>query len=324
MEANPRRLSIVMPAHNEEVNVLPMHSALCAAAEPLGLELEFIFVDDGSRDATAQRVLALGCQDKRVRLVSLTRNFGHQAALLAGLEAATGDAVITMDCDLQHPPALIPDMVAAWRGGADIVRMVRDETINATFIKRFMSRAFYKLINILSDTAITPGAADFQLLDRTALDILLRLGDQRPFLRGMVSWLGLRSTALHYVAAARAGGTSSYTWRRMITLSVDAITGFSVKPLRLAFYIGAGAALLSVLYLFYVFYVLLMGHVVEGWTSIMVVLLFLGAAQLLTLGIIGEYIGRIYEQTRGRPRYLVKSDMAEADRDDVQTGTHAL
>jgi dolichol-phosphate mannosyltransferase len=301
-----RRLSVVVPAHNEATNIAAMHAAISAAVADLDVDLEIIFVDDGSRDGTAKCIAELVGRDPSVRLITLSRNFGHQAALMAGLHAVTGEAVITMDCDLQHPPGLIPDMVAAWRAGHVVVQMVRDETLDAGLVKRVMSRNFYRLMNLLSDTPITPGAADFQLLDRAALDALLRLGDHRPFLRGMVSWLGFPTMSLRYVAGGRASGFSSYTWRRMTTLAVDAITAFSVKPLRFAFYIGCLSAMLSVLYLAYIFSELLARRTVEGWTSLMVVLLFLGAAQLVTLGIIGEYIGRIYDQTRGRPRYVVR------------------
>lgn len=301
-----KRLSVVIPAYNEEANVSRMHVAVSSAAKDLDTDLEVIFVDDGSRDATAERIRELAAGDARVRLISFTRNFGHQAALTAGLQAATGDAIITMDCDLQQPPELIPEMVSAWRAGNEVVQMVRDQTVDAGPGKRFMSRNFYRLMNLVSDTPITPGAADFQLLDRTALNALLSLGDHRPFLRGMVSWLGFRTTAIHYTASARAGGASGYTWRKMVSMAVDAITAFSVKPLRLAFYMGCLSALLSLLYLLYIIRELLAGRTVEGWTSLMVVLLFLGASQLVTLGIVGEYVGRIYDQTRGRPRFILK------------------
>jgi glycosyltransferase involved in cell wall biosynthesis len=309
----PKRLSVVVPAHNEEANIAAIHAAITSAAESLDIDFEILFVDDGSRDTTAACIAQLAAADTRVRSIVFTRNFGHQAALLAGLQTATGDAVITLDCDLQHPPHLIPLMVSTWRAGHEVVQMVRDETIDAGPMKRAVSRNFYRLMNMLSDTPITPGAADFQLLDRSALDALLLLGDHRPFLRGMVSWLGFRTATLHYVAPARSGGTSSYTWHRMISMAVDAITAFSVKPLRLAFYIGCFSAIMSLLYLLYIFRELFAGRIVEGWTSLMVVLLFLGASQLVTLGIIGEYIGRIYDQTRGRPRYIVKP----ANGDDI-------
>ncbi len=300
------RLTVVVPAHNEAANIAAIYEAITQAVAPLDVVLELVFVDDGSSDGTATLVTELATHDGRVRLIALTRNFGHQAAVWAGLSAATGHAVITLDCDLQHPPALIPKMVDAWRSGHSIVQMLRDDTADASLPKRAASWAFYWLINRLSDTRILLGAADFRLLDRDALDALLSLGDQRLFLRGMVSWLGFPSTTLHYTANARAKGASSYTWRRMTGLAIDAITAFSVMPLRIAFFGGCISATLCLLYLVFILYRLIAGRTVEGWTSIMVVLLFFGSAQLVTVGILGEYIGRIYDQTRGRPRYLVK------------------
>lgn len=250
-------LSIVVPAYNEEENIDVLFEAINHATEGIGLHLEIVFVDDGSQDTTWQRMLALSHRDSRVRPMALTRNFGHQAALFAGLEAACGDVIVTMDCDLQHPPRLLPDMIAAWRNGFSIVQMVRDDTFGVSWTKRAMSRIFYRLINVLSDTPITAGAADFQLLDRHALDNLLKLGDSRPFLRGMVSWLGYRRTTLRYTAPARVSGRSSYDFARMVSLALDAITNFSTKPLRVAFYIGCLSALLS---LFYLIWALLSGE----------------------------------------------------------------
>jgi polyisoprenyl-phosphate glycosyltransferase len=306
-------LSIVVPAHNEEANVATLHAALCAVASKTAMDAEIIFVDDGSTDQTRHRIAAIQARDERVRLVALTRNFGHQAALLAGLEQARGDAVISMDCDLQHPPSLIPEMIAAWQSGASVVETIRDETEGASWGKRITSRLFYRFINMLSDTPITPGAADFRLLDRKPLNDLLRLQDQRLFLRGMVAWLGYPHASLHYVAGARVAGRSSYSLRRMISFAVDAITAFSAKPLRVAFYVGVIAALLTLCYTVLIAYRAALGHVVEGWTSLMLVVLFLGATQLITLGVLGEYIGRIYDQTRSRPRYLALEEQ-EADR----------
>ena len=303
-------LSIVIPAHNEEANIATLHAALCAVTSNLSMDVEIIFVDDGSKDDTRKRVVALKAQDKRVRLLALTRNFGHQAALLAGMEQATGDAIVSMDCDMQHPPTLIPEMIKAWRAGAAVVETIRDDTVDAAWGKRTGSRLFYRFINILSDTPITPGAADFRLLDRKPLDDLLRLRDQRLFLRGMVAWLGYPHASLHYVAGPRAAGRSSYSLRRMISLAVDAITAFSAKPLRVAFYVGLIAALLALCYLVLIAYRFARGEVVEGWTSLMLVVLFLGAVQMITLGVLGEYIGRIYDQTRGRPRYLMLEERA--------------
>jgi polyisoprenyl-phosphate glycosyltransferase len=303
-------LSVVIPAHNEEANVATLHAALCTAVGGTLMDVEIIFVDDGSKDRTRQRVAAIQAQDERVRLIALTRNFGHQAALLAGMEAARGDAIVSMDCDLQHPPALIPEMIAAWRSGAAVVETIRDDTLDATWRKRLCSRVFYRFINLLSETPITPGAADFRLIDRKAANDLLRLRDQRLFLRGMIAWLGYPHASLHYVAGVRAAGRSSYSLRRMLSLAVDAVTAFSAKPLRVAFYVGVLATLLTCCYLVLVAYRVARGEVVEGWTSLMLAVLFLGATQLITLGIIGEYIGRIFDQTRGRPRYVTAEERA--------------
>jgi glycosyltransferase involved in cell wall biosynthesis len=299
-------LSVVAAAHNEAANIAAMHEAISQAVTALDVDLELIFVDDGSSDATAKIVDDLSARDDRIRLIALTRNFGHQAAVYAGLSAANGQAIIVLDCDLQHPPALIPKMVDAWRMGYSVVQMVRDHHPATRSMKQATSRAFYRLINLISDTQILEGAADFRLLDRAALDALLSLGDKRLFLRGMVSWMGFPSTIIHYAASARVGGRSAYTWRRMISLAVDAITAFSVAPLRVAFYCGCISAVIAMLYFVFVLYSVAVGRTVEGWTSLMIALLFFGSAQLVTLGIVGEYIGRIYDQTRARPRYLVK------------------
>ncbi len=315
LEADPL-LSVVVPAFNEEGNIDVLYEAVRHAVEAARVRFEILFVDDGSKDATLRHIYALRHRDQRVRPIALTRNFGHQAALVAGLEAARGDIIITMDCDLQHPPQLIPDMVAAWRRGFSIVQMIREDTIGASRAKRKISRLFYKLINVLSDTPITADAADFQLLDRNALNSLLKLGDLRPFLRGMVAWLGYPRTELRYTAPARTIGRSSYDFRRMLNLSLDAITNFSTKPLRIAFYLGCLSAMLSLLYLIYIAVTFVRGNTVEGWSSLMVVLLFLGATQLMTLGILGEYIGRIFDQTRARPRYLAMTSAVDETDDD--------
>ena len=299
-------LSIVVPAHNEEDSIVPLRDAVFQALSATSVEIEIIYVDDGSRDRTRERLILMAQQDPRVRMISFTRNFGHQAALMAGLETARGDAIVTMDCDLQHPPTLLPQMVEAWQKGYKVVQTVREETRDAGRGKRFTSRAFYRLMQALSDTPITPGAADFQLLDRAALRDLLSLRDSRPFLRGMVSWIGYSRIAVPYVANARQHGVSSYTWRTMFLLAVDAITAFSTRPLRLAFYAALCSSLAMLLYLAFIVVKFMENEVVQGWTSLAVVILLLGTIQLITLGIMGEYIGRIYEQVRNRPRYLVE------------------
>jgi dolichol-phosphate mannosyltransferase len=301
------QISIVVPAYDEELNVRQLHQAIRKAL-PADAILEIIFVDDGSRDATSERIREICREDPAVRLIRFGRNFGHQAALIAGLEAARGAAVITLDCDLQHPPELLPKMVDAWRSGSRIVQMVRRETVGATRLKNVASRLFYSFINLVSETPVTPGAADFQLLDRDVVDAVLRFRDRHPFLRGLISWLGYSATSIDYVAPARYAGQSGYSLRKMMRLSVHAITGLSSKPLRVSFYLGIATALFCLAYATYAVFELWRGNTVPGWTSVFVMVTFLGAVQLVSIAILGEYIGRIYEQSRGMPRYVIVED----------------
>ncbi len=297
-------VSIVIPAYNEESNVRAIFERiqLCLPAREW---LEMIFVDDGSSDGTARCVRELRAESRKVRLVRFGRNFGHQAALLAGLEAARGAAVITLDCDLQHPPELLPDMVRAWRSGAPVVQMVRLQTQGAGLFKRITSRLFYWLINLLSEAPVVSGAADFQLLDRQVVNGLLRFRDRQPFLRGLVAWLGFPSVQLEYAAPHRSAGKSGYSLRKMLRLSAQAITGLSSAPLRFSFYLGLVTACGCLAFSVYAAAQFAGGRTVQGWVSVMVVLTFLGAVQLVSVGVLGEYISRIFEQTRGMPRFVV-------------------
>jgi glycosyltransferase involved in cell wall biosynthesis len=311
MTARARRdddlVSIVLPAFNEESNIAPVYDAIrTALAETETVEI--IFVDDGSSDGTASAVRRLRDQGAPVRLVRFGRNFGHQAALFAGLERAVGRAVITMDCDLQHPPELLPDMIRAWRNGAGVVQMVRVETKNASFFKRASSQCFYKFLNLLSEMPVVASAADFQLLDWQVVEAVLQFRDRQPFLRGLVSWLGFPSISLEYVAGRRHAGVTGYSLRKMIRLSIQAITGLSSKPLRFSFYVGLCTAILSLAYAVFAIVESLAGVTVQGWTSVIVVVLFLGSVQLVSIGIVGEYIARIYEQSRGVPRCVIIED----------------
>jgi glycosyltransferase involved in cell wall biosynthesis len=238
-------VSVVIPAYNEEKNVPAVYQAVrssLAGCEPC----EIIFVDDGSTDATAERVRGLRAQDSCVRLIRFGRNFGQQPALLAGLEAARGAAVITLDCDLQHPPELLPRMIQAWRNGAQVVQMVRMQTAGVGFLKTLTSRLFYRFVNLLSETPVVSGAADYQLLDRAVVDAVLRFRDRYPFLRGLVGWLGFPATRIEYVALPRHTGTSGYTLRKMLRLSLQAVMGLSSKPLRFSFYFGLLTAVFCV------------------------------------------------------------------------------
>ena len=308
-----RSISIVIPAYNEERNILPVFSAIQSSL-PEDI-YEIIFVDDGSSDATAEAVRNLRARESLVRLIRFGRNFGQQSALLAGLEAARGAAVITLDCDLQHPPELLPEMVQAWRNGSKVVQMVRMQTVNASLFKTYTSRGFYRIVNLLSETPVVNGAADFQLLDRVVVDAVLQFKDRYPFVRGLVAWLGFPAVRIEYTAPERQTGATGYTRRKMLSLSLQAVMGLSSKPLRFSFYFGLFTAVFCVLYAMFAIVALIAGKTVPGWTSVIVMVTFLGAVQLVSIGIVGEYLARIYDQSRGVPRFVVV-EMDEAATDD--------
>jgi polyisoprenyl-phosphate glycosyltransferase len=298
-----RKISIVIPAYNEESNVLPVFQAIQSALPEDVCEI--IFVDDGSSDGTAEAVRSLQARGSSVRLIRFGRNFGQQPALLAGLEAARGAAVITLDCDLQHPPELLPDMVQAWRNGSKVVQMVRMETADASLLKTYTSRGFYRIVNLLSEIPVLRGAADFQLLDRVVIDAVLQFKDRYPFVRGLVAWLGFPAIKIKYTAPKRQSGATGYTQRKMLSLSLQAVMGLSSKPLRFSFYFGLLTAMFCVLYAMFAIVALIAGKTVPGWTSVIVMVTFLGAVQLVSIGIVGEYLARVYDQSRGVPRYVV-------------------
>lgn len=299
-----RLVSVVIPAYNEQQNVRAVYEAVRRSLD--GPEsLEIIFVDDGSSDGTAECVRELRAQNPSVRLIRFGRNFGQQPALIAGLEAARGAAVITLDCDLQHPPELLSRMMEAWRNGAKVVQMVRTKTADAGFFKTLTSRLFYRFVNLLSETPVVSGAADYQLLDRAVVDAVLQFKDRYPFLRGLVGWLGFPATRIEYSAPERIAGKSGYTLGKMLRLSLHALTGLSSKPLRFSFYFGLLTAVFCVIYAVFAVIALAAGKTVQGWTSVIVMVTFVGAVQLVSIGIVGEYIARVYEQTRGVPRYVI-------------------
>jgi glycosyltransferase involved in cell wall biosynthesis len=304
-------VSVVIPAYNEQQNVRAVYEAVRRSMD--GQEsLEIIFVDDGSTDGTAECVRELRAQDPSVRLIRFGRNFGQQPALMAGLEASRGAAVITLDCDLQHPPELLSRMMEAWRNGAKVVQMVRTKTADAGFFKTLTSRLFYRFVNLLSETPVVSGAADYQLLDRAVVDAVLQFRDRYPFLRGLVGWLGFPATRIEYSAPERSAGKSGYTLGKMLRLSLHALTGLSSKPLRFSFYFGLLTAVFCVVYAVFAVIALAAGKTVQGWTSVIVMVTFVGAVQLVSIGIVGEYIARVYEQTRGVPRYVIVEGAEDA------------
>ncbi len=303
-------LSVVSPAYQEEEVLPAFHASLSRALAPLaaGFEIEILYVDDGSTDGTLAVLRRLAADDPRVRFLSLSRNFGHQAALTAGLEHARGDAVVSLDSDLQHPPALIPGLVERWRQGYDAVLTERQDAAESGWFKRRSSAGFYWLLARLSDTPVSPAASDFRLLSRRALDALLQMRECHRFLRTMVNWLGFPVTTIPYQAAPRAAGRPRYTLRRMLRLAGDGLVSFSRLPLRLPLLVGPGLLLLGLIGLVGLAVAGLAGRGAGAWPvySVALLTLALNGLVLTSLGVMGEYVGRVYEQVKQRPIYLLK------------------
>jgi dolichol-phosphate mannosyltransferase len=306
-------ISIVLPVFDEEENIAEVHEAVTAQLVPLGEPYEIIFVDDGSRDRSLERIRELSVRDPYLRGVSLSRNFGHQIAITAGLEHAVGDAVIVMDADLQHPPELVPQMIARWREGYDVVYTIREGRDHAGPLKRWSADLFYRLMNRMCDIEIPSNTPDFRLIDRRVVDALRQMPERTRFLRGLVSWVGFRQIGLRFVAAPRSHGSTKFPFSRMVRFSLDGVTAFSTVPLRLASYIGLFAALSGIPYALWAIYArLFTDWAVHGWASVVVALLFLGGVQLISIGIMGEYLGRVYEEAKGRPLYLTQELIGQA------------
>ena len=304
----PPRLSCVIPCRNEARNLDALLPLLRDVLPRVTEAWEVVLVDDGSTDNTAA-VMRDWSDLPGFRVVQLSRNFGKEAALTAGLRAAEGEVVVTLDADLQHPPALILDMIAEWRKGADVVYAVRANRDDESIPKRLGTRLFYYLLNRFDGFEVPSGAGDFRLMDRAALDALLSLPERNRFMKGLCAWIGFQSVALPYVPDARAHGRSHYGWGRLINLSIDGLTSFTTWPLRMVSVFGAVIALAGFCYGSYLTLMyLLHGHPVSGWTTIVVSLMCFLGVQMLFLGIIGEYVGRIFEEVKGRPLYLVKRE----------------
>jgi polyisoprenyl-phosphate glycosyltransferase len=325
-------LSVVVPCKNEEEGLKETHRRLVAVLESEGMarhssqdsrqqtvgeqrdgtraaatSFEIIYIDDGSIDGTAAVLRELQANDHRVRVVRLSRNFGHQIAITAGLEHASGDAVVIIDADLQDPPEVIGEFLARWHEGYDVAYGARVERPGETAFKLWTAKAFYRFINRLSETRIPLDTGDFRLMDRAAVDALLSMPERDRFVRGMVSWLGFSQVAVPYTRAARYAGTTQYPFFKMLRLATDGILSFSTTPLRLATWMGFAASGLAILGIFYALYARFFStHLVRGWTSSLIAVLFIGGVQLICLGIIGEYVGRIYGESKRRPLYFVR------------------
>lgn len=300
-------LSVVIPCFNEADSLRETHRRLTAVAAGLpALEIEWLYVNDGSRDATLSVLRELANEDARIRVISFARNFGHQLAVTAGIDAAQGDALVIIDADLQDPPELIVEMVAQWQAGYDVVYGTRIDRAGESWFKLASARAFYRLLNRLSEVPIPLDTGDFRLISRRVADALRAMPERDRFLRGMVSWVGFRQVALPYRRAPRYAGSSQYPLRKMFRFATDGILSFSSAPLRLSVSLGIAAAGLALAGILYALVLRLFTDIwVEGWTALMIAVLFIGGVQLISIGILGAYVGRIYNEIKRRPLYVV-------------------
>lgn len=313
-----RRISIVIPVFNEENNIPYVVKEVRSQLQEIGhADFNLLFVDDGSTDHTLRVIREETYTDERISYISLSRNFGHQNALRAGLDHADGDCVISMDGDMQHPPHVLGELLTNWENGFDVVYTLRQEREQFGF-KKFSSNSFYKLMNYLSDIQFEKGVADFRLLDRKVVDILKSLPENDLFLRGMVKWVGFRQKGIVYTPDNRLTGKSKYTLKKMMRLAVEGVTSFSIRPLYLAAGLGLFFSAASLLYLPYVLISYWEGHVVSGWGSLIMTVVFFGGLQLSILGIIGIYIGRTFLQTKNRPNYLIRESKLNHVHDPAQ------
>ena len=303
-----KRISIVVPVYNEEENIEHFAQSVAEVMESLPYAYEILFIDDGSRDRSREILRELGARDAHVQSIFLARNSGHQIALTCGTDHADGDAVVTMDGDMQHPPELLPVLLAKWEEGFEIVQTVRLTTEGASLFKRLTSKYYYRLLNALSDVEIQEGGSDFRLMDRKAVLALRRYREHARFIRGIVGSMGFRKTTVEFVAHERFAGYSKFSLHKMISFALDGILAYSVQPLRIAFYVGLLSALLAVLLFLHVLFETLSGATVPGWSTIVVCSLFFGGMQMMLLGICGEYIARILQEVKNRPLYLIACD----------------
>jgi len=315
-------LSVVVPVFNESPVIRAFYQRATQAFAALrGVPYELIFVDDGSRDDSYPQLAALVAEDARVRVIKFSRNFGHQIAITAGIDHARGECVAVIDADLQDPPEVIADMLDRWREGFDVVYGVRADRRGEGRLKLLTASMFYRLLNALVKIDIPVDVGDFRLLSRRAVEELKRLREKDRFVRGLISWIGLRQTGVPYNREPRHAGETKYPYRKMVKFALDGITSFSTVPLKLATWLGYAASAFAFLYLISVFVQKALGYTIQGWATIMVAMLFLGGVQLICLGIMGEYIGRIFNEIKPRPMYVIEDqlgpDAAEAGRGGV-------
>jgi dolichol-phosphate mannosyltransferase len=321
IERGMPELSIVVPCFNEEACLRALYDRLSAAARAsVGSDYELVLVNDGSRDRSWQLMRDLAENDSHVVAINLSRNHGHQLALTAGLDLCRGDKILIIDADLQDPPELMPAMLETMREGeADVVYGVRKSRRGETAFKRATAHGFYRLLSRATDVDIPLDAGDFRLMSRRALDALLAMPEQARFIRGMVAWIGFRQVPFAYDRSERFAGETKYPLRKMIRFALDALTGFSSAPLKLASHAGLALSIGSVVLILYISYAWVAGRIIPGWTSLMLVVVVLGAVQMFVLALMGEYIGRLYNEAKHRPLYIVQ-EVAGESRDQGRLG----
>jgi dolichol-phosphate mannosyltransferase len=317
-------LSVVSPVYCEELGIDEFHRRLAAVLDGLAgtCAAEIVYVNDGSTDSSLARLRAIAATDPRVRVLDLSRNFGHQLAITAGIERARGDAVIVIDSDLQDPPEVIPAMVARWQEGNKVVYGIRTRRAGESRFKLLTARIHYRLLDRFADVRMPHDAGDFRLMDRAVVDVLKQMQEENRYMRGMVAWVGFQQCGVEYEREARYAGTTAYTFRKMLRLAVDAVTGFSDRPLRMMTGLGLIATAVGLASGVYVIVAELVGNsdTLRGWASLMTAVLFMGGIQLLCVGIIGEYIGRIYRETKRRPLYVVAEEIGRTTTADRTAG----
>lgn len=306
MTEKQTHISIVIPLLNEEGNINVLYNALLPVVEKISPDYEIVFVDDGSKDNSFEIINKICEQNNRILGISLSRNFGHQIALTAGMEHTSGAIVVTMDADMQHPPEVILDLYNKYKEGFDIVNTIRTETADSGAFKKVTSSWFYKIINKLSDIHIEPASADFRLMNRKTVNAFLQLKEKDRFTRGLISWMGFKQAMVPYTAPSRFSGKSKYSITKMFRFAADGITSFSAKPLRISFFAGVIVSFIGLLYAIYAIIEYFGGKTIPGWASILVSILLIGGMQLISIGIIGEYLARVFNEAKNRPMYLVK------------------
>ena len=300
------KLEIILPAHNEEANIRLVYDEIVNALASTNYLYTILFVDDGSTDKTLDQIKELTKLDKKVKYIQFSRNFGHQNAIKAGLDATLADVIVMMDCDLQHPPNLIKELLSHYEQGYDIVRTHRMENESAGFIKRKTSNLFYKFLNQLSDITLEQGSADFRLISGKAIEQLKSFNEFDLFYRGLIKWMGFKQISLEYQPGQRINGQTKYTLKKMVSFGLKGFTSFSTKPLYFAAYLGFIFSSLSTLSIPYIIHAFYTGTQVPGWASVIAAVVFLGGLNLMILGIIGIYLSKLFNQSKNRPHYMIK------------------